>query len=139
MRKKRLLKINCGRKMKGISAGLAILMLAGTMAGTVSAGNIADTGYDHYASWAGFATDTRDKTDTTSAYISHYGDRDVNVEVRSSGVNYTIGGHYYVRSGTWTYLLNTVKENGKNNCYLYITPYQANGVRLHGVWSPDSI
>ena len=36
--------------MKGISAGLAVLMLAGTMAGTVSAGNIADTGYDHYAS-----------------------------------------------------------------------------------------
>lgn len=137
MYKKRLLKIKHGKKVVGV--GLLGLMLLGSF-GNVFAGNTGDTFYNYNSTSYGFATETRDKTDYTSAYIRHKGVNSANVQVRSEGINYSAnGGSYYVAAGTSAYLPNYVKENGKNNCYLYLTPSPAISSTLYGQWSLDSI
>lgn len=140
MHKKQFLKIGNSKKSKAIT-GLALsLLLVGSMAGAVSAGNIGDTTYQYNSTGSGFATPTRDKTDYTSAYIYHYGVNSAMVQVRSGGVNYSAnGGSYFVAAGSSSYLPNYVKENGRGNCYLYITPSPAVSCYMYGVWSPDSI
>ena len=140
MYKKQLLKIGNSKKSKAIT-GLALsFLLVRSMAGAVSAGNIEDTKYQYNSSGYGFATETRDKTDYTSSYINHSGVNSAMVQVRSSGVNYSAnGGSYFVAAGTSSYLPNYVKENGRGNCYLYITPSPALDCYMYGVWSPDSI
>ena len=140
MYKKQLLKVGTSKKSKA-TAGLVIgLLMVGSVAGAVSAGNISDTSYQYNSTGEGFATVTRDKTDYTSAYIFHYGIDSANVQVRNGGVNYSAnGGSYWVEAGSRAYLPNYVKENGLNNCYLYITPFSGESCYMYGVWSPDSI
>lgn len=107
---------------------------------SVSAGNTYDTEYDYNTGPNGFATETRDKTDYTSAYVWHKGVYSANISVRSGGVNYSAnGGSYFVSAGSSAYLPNYVKENGINNCYLYLTPSPALSCELFGQWSPDSV
>lgn len=136
MFKKEIFKMKHGKKLVG--AGLLGLMLMGSM--TAFAGNITDTYYDGSCGAGGFATITRSKTDYTSSYILHGGDKPVEVEVCSGGTNYSANGEsYYVAVGTAAYLPNYVKESGKNNCYLWLTPSPAVSCRLYGQWSPDSV
>lgn len=139
MYKKRLLKVNMNGKKRFVTAlGLSLIMT--TMLGMgASANNSGDTPYN-YTGQYGFATETRDKTDYSSAYIYHLGAYAANVEVRSGGGNYTAnGGSYYVPVGAAQYLPNYVKENGRSNCYLYIRPSGGQYGTLHGWWSPDSV
>lgn len=104
----------------------------------VLANNHEDRGYSGYAGTTGFATQTRDKTDASSAYIHHYGPDTVNVEVRSNGINYSANGSsYYVTAGQESYLPNYVYENGRRTCYLYLRSTIRKWIT--GVWSPDSI
>lgn len=140
MHKKQLLKIGNSKKSKAISGLVLGLMMVGSLAGMVSAGNFQDTYYDYNSGQYGFATDTRTKEDYTSSYIWHKGYDNAYVEVRSTGVNLSAnGGHYYVSAGSSAYLPNYVKENGYNNCYLYITPASGSASRMYGQWSPDSV
>jgi hypothetical protein len=136
MFKKQILKVKHGKKLIGV--GLLGLMLMGSM--TAFAGNITDTYYDGNCGAGGFATITRSKDDYTSSYIYHKGERGANVSVYSGGVNYSAnGGSYYVGAGTAAYLPNYVKESGRSNCYLWLTPSPSGSCRLYGQWSPDSV
>lgn len=140
MRKKQLIKLNCSKRKKGIGIGMTAVMLTLAMSGGVLAGNIQDTGYSYNSTKTGFATATRPKQDATSSYIKHSGKVAARVQVRSSGTNYSAnGGSYYVSVGTSKYLPNYVYENGKRNCYLYITPSSGQSSLMYGVWSPDSV
>lgn len=136
--KKQIVKMNRGKRI--ISAGLLGLMLMGSLSTTALAGNIQDLEYRHYSGVNGFATATRAKTDYTSAYIHHQGERSADVQVCSMGINYSANGSsYYIEPGKAAYLPNYVKENGKSNCYLYLTPSEGVSCSLYGVWSPDSV
>lgn len=140
MRKKQLIKVNCSRRTKAMGLSVTALMLAVAISGSVFAGNIQDTGYSYNSPKSGFATQTRPKEDDTSSYIKHSGKKAAYVQVRSSGKNYSAnGGSYYVSVGSSKYLPNYVHENGKRNCYLYITPSPAQAVYMYGEWSPDSV
>lgn len=137
---KQILKLGNSKKSKAFTALALSLVMAGSLAGAVSAGNIEDTTYSYNSTGNGFATATRDKTDYTSAYIYHKGVNSAMVQVRSSGINYSAnGGSYFVAAGSSSYLPNYVKENGRGNCYLYITPSPALSCYMYGQWSPDSI
>lgn len=135
MFKKKIFKVKHGKKL--IGAGLLGLMLMGSM--TAFAGNTGDTYYNQYCTSSGFFTATRDKLDYTSSYIYHKGDRGAYVSVYSGGVNYSVNGGSYVNAGASAYLPNYVKENGRNNCCLHLTPSPAGSCRLYGQWSPDSV
>ena len=140
MRKRQIIKLNCSKRTKRIGMCVTTAMLTLGISGSVFAGNIQDTGYSYNSTKNGFATATRPKEDATSAYINHAGNVAVNVQVRSSGTNYSANGKsYYIRVGTKAPLPNYVYENGKRNCYLYITPATGAASYLHGVWSPDSV
>lgn len=141
MRKKQLFKINCSGRTKAMGLSVTALMLAVAMSGSVfAAGNIEDSGYSYNSTKNGFATPTRPKVDDTSSYINHSGTKAASVQVRSYGINYSAnGGSYYVKVGSARYLPNYVYENGKRNCYLYITPSPAQSALMYGEWSPDSV
>ena len=141
MYKKQLLRVGNSKKSKAITGVVISLLMVGSIAGSVFAGNIKDTNYDYNSTKYGFATDTREKKDYTSSYICHRGNVNAYVEVRSNGTNQTAkqGGYYHVMAGSSCYLDNYVKENGYSNCYLYITPATGESSRMHGKWSPDSI
>lgn len=116
MFKKQILKLKHGKKL--ISAGLLGLMLMGSM--TAFAGNTADTSYNVNVGPGGFTTVSRSKQNDSSLYISHQGDRGVNVGVFSGGVNYSAnGGYYYVAAGTSAYLPSYVKMLGSKP-YFYV-------------------
>lgn len=135
MFKKQILKLKHGKKL--ISAGLLGLMLMGSM--TAFAGNTADTSYNVNVGPGGFTTVSRSKQNDSSLYISHQGDRGVNVGVFSGGVNYSAnGGYYYVAAGTSAYLPSYVNESGKSSCYLHLIPSPASSCHLYGHWRPDS-
>lgn len=137
MFKKQILKMKHGKKM--ICTGIISAMLLMAMSTTAFA-SAQDTPYDYFTGPNGFATQTRLKEDYTSSYINHQGVNPANVQVRSSGINYSAnGGSYYVGVGQSRYLPNYVKENGRNNCYLYLTPSPALSCTLFGQWSPDSV
>ena len=113
------------------------LMLMGSM--TAFAGNTADTSYNVNVGPGGFTTVSRSKQNDSSLYISHQGDRGVNVGVFSGGVNYSAnGGYYYVAAGTSAYLPSYVNESGKSSCYLHLIPSPASSCHLYGRWRPDS-
>ena len=140
MYKKQFLKIGNSKKSKTITGIVLSLLLVGSMSGAALAGNFEDKPYNYNSTGYGFATSTEYKEDYTSSYINHFGVNSAMVEVRSCGVNYTANGSYYfVAAGTNSYLPNYVKENGRDNCYLYITPSPALNCYMHGKWSPDSI
>lgn len=140
MYKKQILKIGHSRKSKVASCLVLSFVLIGTIAANVSAGNITDREYEYTCGPNGFATSTEEKWDYTSAYIYHQGNSAAYVQVRSNGINYSAnGGSYYVSPGQQLYLPNYVKENGADNCYLYLTPSSSQWVKLYGVWSPDSV
>ena len=137
MNKKRILKINLSGKKRLAGAVGVVMLLAVLMPASVLAGNTSKTSYRYSSSGYGFATATRDKENSSPAYINHQGSAKVNVQVRSSGVNYT-SGTYNVAAGETRSLANTVYQNGKRNCYLYITPYSGGSAYLYGTWAPDT-
>ena len=141
MQKKQLIKIGNGKTGK-ITKAIALAILLGSIGSTTAmAGNITDE-YYHFEVQDTYAhvTNTRSKQDATSAYINHYGNSPVYVEVCSRGVNYTAGsGRYYVANGRTQYLSNYVYENGQRDCYLRIYSTTSARTALYGVWSPDSI
>ena len=139
MYKKQLLRVGNSKKSKAITGLVIGLLMVGSVAGAVSAGNIGNTSYQYNSTSKGFATETRDKIDYTSAYIEHYGVNGATVQVHSGGVNFTVGGSRFAAAQSWSYLPNYVKENGFNNCYLYIKLYPEKGCYMYGAWSPDSI
>lgn len=136
MIKKKFFKVQHGKKM--IGAGLFGLMLMGCM--TAFAGNIQYAYYGVNIGADGYVLATEEKQDYTSSYIFHQGDRAVYVGVYSEGINYSANGsYYYVGVGMAAYLPNYVKENGRNDCYLWLIPSTAGACRLYGQWSPDSV
>lgn len=138
MYKKHILKIGNSKKCKAMTSLVLGLLMIGSMASVVSA-SAQDTFYDYNSSEYGFATDTRPKEDYTSSYIWHKGNDNAYVEVRSKGINLSVGGRFYVSAGSSAYLPNTVKENGHDSCYRYITPASGRFSQMYGQWSPDSV
>ena len=97
------------------------------------------TSYNVNVGPGGFTTVSRSKQNDSSLYISHQGDRGVNVGVFSGGVNYSAnGGYYYVAAGTSAYLPSYVNESGKSSCYLHLIPSPASSCHLYGHWRQDS-
>lgn len=137
MNKKRILKINLSSKKSLAGTIVVIMLLAVLMPASVLAGNTSKTEYQYISSSNGFATATRDKENNSAAYINHGGAIKVKVEVRSSGTNYT-SGTYNVAAGEVRTLANTVYQNGKRNCYLYIKPYSGGAGYVYGTWAPDT-
>lgn len=136
MNKKRILKINLSRKKSLAGVIGVIMLLVVLMPASVLAGNTSKTTYYNTTSY-GFATATRDKENSSPAYIYHQGNAKAKVEVRSSGVNYT-SGNYNVAVGEVRYLSNTVYQNGRRNCYLFLKPYSGGTATLRGSWAPDT-
>lgn len=119
----------------------------------VNANNHADISYHIPYSGTGVATTaSATKTDSTSVYIKHGGDRGVSVGIGVVGYsgNYTgmNGGGSFVSVplGRGYKITNYVAEsfpndynNGRyHNIYLRLRS-SSGGRALHGVWSPDSI
>lgn len=137
MKQKQLLK--CSKKVKIICLSLSAMLLCAGMCGSVYAANTAKTEYYYNSTNYGFATSTRDKTDSSPAKIYHTETLSGYVEVRHRGVNYSPNnGSVYVSPGSTKSLPNTVYQNGKRDCYLYITPAYGQSGLMRGTWQPDS-
>lgn len=87
-------------------------------------------------------TPAEEKRNDTSAYI--YNNRSIAriPSIRVTAGNYTDCTYKKVQScelGEAKYLLNTVYESGFNSARLWMDPGNGFYVRLHFLWSPDSI
>lgn len=135
-RKKRILRVGCKIKAMGMLA--TALLIANVAIGSVLAGPTSDIYNKYHNSGYGFATNTLEKNTTSSVYISHEKDAPIKVQVCSYGVNYTYGNYYVLKPGESRYMGNSVVENGRNNCYLLITPTYAGNHYLKGYWKADT-
>ena len=136
-------------KVKQIITGV---MAAATIATTVlslnvnAAGNYTDTGYSFKVSTSSKYTDFREKLDDTSASIKvTSGDY---VIARVYGKTGILGGKadctYGIPktvgvSSTYTFLPNTVYEDGYSYACLGLTSASGTSFTSAGVWSPDSV
>lgn len=137
MKQKQLLK--CSKKMKVMCLSLTAVLFGVGLYGNAFAANTAKSEYYYKTSRYGFATPTRDKTDASAARIYHTGTESGYVQVKHRGVNYSVNnGSYYVAPKATKSLPNSVYQNGKRDCYLYITPANGQSCLMYGYWQPDS-
>lgn len=116
--------------MIGYAVVIAITILLSTI-------NIVHAQYGHYSSYSGsngFASYTINKDTSSSVYVKHYGQTAAWIQVRSNGVSYSSNVFFPVN--TPKYITNSVYENGRRNCYLYIKPSSGSAM-LYGDWYSD--
>ena len=135
-KEKQIIKI--GKKSKIFLIALSSILLYGMVTEHVLASPASDAYGQYCDSRYSFATQTLPKTTTSSVYIEHIGDCTAYVEVRSNGINYTIGGNYVVPAGTCRYMANSVVENGNYTCYLMLNPAASGNRFMKGNWQADT-
>lgn len=103
----------------------------------LSSVNIAHAQYGHYSYNSGpygFASYTVSKSTSSSVNVKHYGQTAAWIQVRSNGVSYS--SNIYFPVNTSKNITNSVYENGRRNCYLYIKPASGSAM-LYGDWYSD--
>lgn len=135
-KQKQILKI--GKKSKVFLMALSSILLYGMLTSHVLASQPSDVYGQYCDSKYSFATQTLPKKTTSKVYINHVSDCTAFVEVKSNGINYTVGGRYVVPAGSCKYMSNTVVENEKYTCYLMIQPAESGNRFMKGNWQADT-
>lgn len=126
-------------KLNGVKTKLIVIVYATIfiMITLLYSAKIINADYNHYSYSSGpngFATATINKRTSSSVYVQHYGQKPARIQVRSNGVSYSNSVLVQVNSNA--HIQNWVYENGKRNCYLYITPSSGSAM-LYGDWYSD--
>lgn len=130
------MELTCNKKTRAYIIGFIVLTLLITALMISQKIASADSGhYSYVTGLNGFASSTLSKSTTSKIEVHHYGQYGANIQVRSSGTAYS--SMIYFPVGRQANITNSVVENGKHNCYLYITPVPAQNCMMYGDWMSD--